>query len=90
MEQVAPNLRLRGTSAERAGKWVWIMSIARKDGIPTRGALPWEDFERHPEHYVFSAQFIDEEKSARKSVTLETAQRFQRFLKREGIETEIV
>jgi len=40
--------------------------------------------------YIVTPQFVDEEKSAWRSVTLEAALRFQKLVKLVGIETELV
>jgi hypothetical protein len=90
MTQTIQNFRLRATSGELAGKWLWTIGLAAKSGAQFRGALPFEDADLHPERYIVHPQFIEEEKSAWKSVALEGAQRFQRILRREGIETELV
>ena len=90
MTQAIQNFRLRATSGELAGKWLWTIGLAAKGGAQFRGALPFEDADLHPERYIVHPQFIEEEKSAWKSVALEAAQRLQRILKREGIETELV
>jgi hypothetical protein len=70
MTQAIQNLRLRATSGELAGKWLWTIGLAAKSGAQFRGALPFEDADRHPENYVIHPQFIDEEKSAWKSSRL--------------------
>lgn len=90
MTQAVQNFRLRATSGELAGKWMWTIGLAAKSGAQFRGTLPFEDVDLHPERYIVHPQFIEEEKSAWQSVSLESAQRIQRILKREGIETELV
>jgi hypothetical protein len=90
MTQAIQNFKLRATSGELAGKWLFTIGLAAKSGAQSRGALPFEDADLQPERYIVHPQFIKEEKSAWKSVTLEAAQRFQRILKREGIETELI
>jgi len=90
MTQTIQNFRLRGISGDYAGKWLLTIGLAAKSGAQFRGALPFEDAERHPERYIVTPQFVDEEKSAWRSVTLEAALRFQKLVKLVGIETELV
>jgi predicted secreted protein len=90
MTQAIQNFRLRVTSGDHTGEWLWTIGLAAKSGAQFRGALPFEDADLHPERYTVYPQFTEEEKSAWKSVSLESALRDQRILKREGIETELV
>ncbi len=85
----AANLKLRVISGEFAGKWIWVPRLAAKNGVPFRSALPWDDAELHPEKYIVSPTFTDDEGSAWKSVTLETALQQQRILNQAGIETKL-
>ena len=89
MEQTPKYIRLRGISGENAGKWLWTIKLAGKNGIPFRGALPFEDAARHPEKYLVEPMFIEEEVSAWKALSLEEAMRYQGILKGAGIETHL-
>jgi hypothetical protein len=86
---MARPVRNASTGGEFAGKWVFTIGLIAKSGAPFRGALPFEDADLHPERYFVQPQFVEEEQSAWKSISLESAQQFQRILKREGIETEL-
>jgi hypothetical protein len=90
MEQHVANLKLRVISGEFAGQWVWILRLAAKTGVPFRDAVPWDDAELHPEKYVVSPTYTEDEGSAWKSITLESALQQQRILKQAGIETKLV
>ncbi len=89
MEHIA-NLKLHVISGEFAGKWIRVPRLANKNGTSYRAALPWEDAERHPENFIICPTFTDDEGSAWKSVTLESALQQKHILRYAGIETELL
>jgi hypothetical protein len=89
MTEASPNFRLRVVSGELAGRWLWTAGLTGHTEEQFRDALPWEDADRHPELYTVHPKFIEDESGAWKSLSLESAQRMQRALKRAGFETQL-
>jgi len=64
------------------------MDVA-KGGVPFQ-VTNWPGVEQQFAQYTFHPKFIAEESGAFRAISMEAAERFQRILKRVGIETEIL
>jgi len=90
MEQPTKTFRLHVTSGEYAGKWLAAAGGLLKKKGTDAPPLAYDDAKDHPENYVVSREFTEDEDSAWQVPAFETAKSQQLILAGEGIETQII
>jgi hypothetical protein len=83
-----PLYRLRVVKGSMAGQWLWTMNVS-KGGAPVSDVRDWQNVESHAAEHAFHPKFLPDEGAAM-GILPGIVEIFQRVLKREGIETEIV
>jgi hypothetical protein len=87
-KEIPAALRIRVTSGENAGMWLWPMSVS-KGGLPMR-VTNWPGVLQNPKQYSFAAQFQPDKSAAFRPFSREIADGYLRVLKTLGIDAEIV
>ncbi|MGA7316487.1 MAG: hypothetical protein WBX22_21235 [Silvibacterium sp.] len=81
-------LRIRCKSGNRAGMWLWTMSVS-KEGLPIQSPN-WRGIFQNPKQFTFQPEFVSNESAAFRPITKNVAEGCLRVLAGIGIDAEIL